>query len=118
MSTRRPIDPLLWMGFGAGGTIAAMVLPVLVALLGVLVPLGLIQGPSREDVLSLVQSPVVRAGLWLAFALCLFHSAHRLKYTLYDGLQIKHLNELIYTGCYGGAVAGASFAAWVLVQLP
>ena len=57
-------------------------------------------------------------GLWLAFAFCLFHGAHRFKYTLYDGLQIKHLNELIYTGCYGGAAIGAALAGWVLFRLP
>src|SRR5687768_9910848 len=101
MSARRPIDPLLWMGFGAGGTIAAIVLPVLIVVLAVMVPLGVIAAPERVELLSLVQSPVVRVCVWLGFALCLFHWAHRFKYTLYDGLQIKHLNELIYTGCYG-----------------
>ncbi len=117
MSRRRTIDPLLWMGFGAGGTFAAIALPGLMALLAVGVPLGLIALPERRDLLSLVHSPVVRVGLWLVFAACLFHSAHRFRYTLYDGLQIKHLNELIFTGCYGGAAAGAAYAAWVLATL-
>ena len=27
--------------------------------------------------------------------LSLFHWAHRFRYTLYDGLQIKHLNEVV-----------------------
>jgi len=106
------------MGFGAGGTLAAIVLPALMALLAVAVPVGLIALPQRMDLLSLVHSPVVRVGLWLVFAACLFHWAHRFRYTLYDGLQIKHLNELIFTGCYGGAAVGAAFAASVLWQIP
>ena len=40
------------------------------------------------------------------FVLMLVHGAHRFRYTLYDGLQIKHLNEVINTVCYGGAIAG------------
>jgi fumarate reductase subunit D len=118
MSGRRTLDPLAWMGFGAGGMVAALVLPACMAVLAVLVPLGVVALPPRAEILSLVSSPVVRVGLWLAFALCLFHWAHRFRYTLYDGLQIKHLNELIFTGCYGGAAAGAAFAAWVLAGLP
>lgn len=36
----------------------------------------------------------------------------------YDGLQIKHLNELINLACYGGAVLGSVLAAYFLWQLP
>jgi fumarate reductase subunit D len=118
MSHRRTIDPLLWMGFGAGGMMAAITLPILMALLAVLVPVGVVSLPDRLELLALLRSPIVRVLLWLVFAACLFHWAHRFRYTLYDGLQIKHLNELIYTGCYGGALVGAAFAAWVLIALP
>jgi fumarate reductase subunit D len=49
--------------------------------------------------------------------LSLFHGAHRFRYTLYDGLQIKHLNEVINVLCYGGAIAGSVWAAYVLLRL-
>jgi len=44
----------------------------------------------------------------------LFHAAHRIRYTLYDGLQIKHLNEVIAVCCYGGAVFGTLVAGYLL----
>jgi fumarate reductase subunit D len=60
----------------------------------------------------------VRVALWVLVVLALVHWAHRFRYTLYDGLQVKHLNELISLVCYGGAMAGAAAAAWVLATLP
>ena len=53
-----------------------------------------------------------------AQVLALFHAGHRFRFTLYDGLQIKHLNELIALLCYGGAVVGSAFAAYLLWQVP
>ena len=46
--------------------------------------------------------------------LSLFHWAHRFRHTLYDGLQIKHLNELVAILCYGSALAGSAMAAFLL----
>ena len=46
--------------------------------------------------------------------LCLLHAAHRFRYTLYDGLQLQHLQELILLVSYGGAIVG-SVAAGVLL---
>ena len=51
-------------------------------------------------------------------ALPLFHWAHRFRFTLYDGLQIKHLNELINIFCYGGAVLGTVLAAYLVWRIP
>ena len=42
---------------------------------------------------------------------------HRIYKALYDGLQIKHLNELINSLCYGGAIAGAIWAGYLLVRI-
>jgi len=52
--------------------------------------------------------------LFVFCSLPLFHWAHRFRYTLYDGLQIKHLNTLIFTFCYGGAVLGTLVAGYLL----
>jgi len=43
----------------------------------------------------------------------LIHAAHRFRYTLYDGLQVKH-KGLVALLCYGGALAG-SFATLVFL---
>ena len=47
------------------------------------------------------------------FVLLLVHSAHRFRYTLYDGLQIKK-QRTIAVLCYGAAVVGSVAALAVL----
>jgi fumarate reductase subunit D len=44
----------------------------------------------------------------------LFHAAHRFRFTLYDGLQLRSLATPITVLCYGGALLG-SFAALLVV---
>jgi fumarate reductase subunit D len=58
--------------------------------------------------------PLVKIYLLVLCSLPLFHWAHRFRYTLYDGLKVKHLNEVIFTLCYGGAALGTIFAAYLL----
>jgi hypothetical protein len=58
--------------------------------------------------------PLTRGALLLFCVLPLFHWAHRFRYTLYDGLQIKHLNELVNLFCYGGALIGSAVAVYVI----
>jgi fumarate reductase subunit D len=53
--------------------------------------------------------------LFVLCTLSLFHWAHRFRYTLYDGLQIKHLNEVINLLCYGGAIVGSIAAAYLML---
>jgi fumarate reductase subunit D len=68
--------------------------------------------------LAIVRQPVVRLAIFGVCVLSLFHWAHRFRYTLYDGLQIKHLNELVAILCYGGAIVGSLAAAYVMWQVP
>jgi fumarate reductase subunit D len=115
---RRPIEPLLWLAFSAGGVAAALVVPMLVALFGVAFPLGWLRPPDHADLLALLRPPLARLGILAFCLLSLIHAAHRFRYTLYDGLQIKHLNELINLCCYGGAIALSIVAGYVLWLLP
>jgi fumarate reductase subunit D len=112
--TRRPIEPLLWALFSAGGVVAAFLIPVHLFLFGLAFPLGWMEGPGYEKVLALVRLPVTRVYLFVLCALPLLHWAHRFRYTLYDGLQIKHLNEVINVICYGGAGVGTVLAGYLL----
>jgi fumarate reductase subunit D len=116
--SKRPIEPLLWLLFSVGGMLSAMLMPVLVFLFGVAFPLEWISRPRHEDVLTILRNPFARLVLFAVFMLSLFHWAHRFRYTLYDGLQIKHLNELVATLCYGGAIVGSIVAAYVMWQVP
>ena len=113
----RQIEPLLWLLFSAGGVLSALLMPVLVLLFGVAVPLGWLPAPGYERFIDLLRNPLSRLALFALCTLSLFHWAHRFRYTLYDGLQIKHLNELVNTFCYGGAIAGSLTAAYLLARL-
>jgi len=107
-------EPVLWSLFSGGGVFAAFVIPVHLFLLGLAFPLGWIPAPGYQYLHSLVTSPLVRIYLFALCFLALFHWAHRFRYTLYDGLQIKHLNEVIFAGCYGGAIFGTALAGYLL----
>jgi fumarate reductase subunit D len=111
-------EPLLWMLFSAGGTITALLIPVLLLFYGLVFPLGVLEAPSYQSTLALLGHPLMRLALFALCFLALFHWAHRFRYTLYDGLQIKHLNEGIFVFCYGGAIVGTVLAGYLLWTIP
>ena len=106
------------MLFSAGGVVSALLMPILLALFGLAFPLGWLQPPSHEHLLAVLSHPLTRLVLFGLCFLSLFHWAHRFRHTLYDGLQIKHLNEVIAVTCYGGAIVGSVAAAYLLWQVP
>jgi len=112
---KRSIEPLLWMLFSAGGVLAALLIPILLFLFGLAFPLGWLAPPGHEHLLAVLRHPLTRVVLFSLVMLSLFHWAHRFRYTLYDGLQIKHLNELINVFCYGGAIVGSVVAGYLLL---
>ena len=105
------------MLFSAGGVVAALLIPVHLFLFGLAFPLGWLSAPGYDSVMPLVRHPVGRLYLLALCTLPLFHWAHRFRHTLYDGLQIKHLNELVNTFCYGGAIVGTLVAVYFIWQL-
>lgn len=105
------------MLFSAGGVLSGMLMPILALLLGVAFPLGWLTPPSFERMLAVLGNPLTRLALFALCVLSLFHWAHRFRHTLYDGLQIKHLNELIALLTYGGAAAGSVAAAYLLWRI-
>jgi fumarate reductase subunit D len=115
---KRSNEPFLWLLFSAGGVVAALLLPIHLFLFGLAFPLGWLDAPSYEKLLAIARLPVTRIYLFVLCSLPLFHWAHRFRFTLYDGLQIKHLNELINIFCYGGAVVGTAVAAYLLWMIP
>jgi fumarate reductase subunit D len=116
--SKRPIEPLLWLLFSAGGMIAALLMPILVFLFGIAFPLEWFARPRQPSMLTIVSHPIARLALFGICMLSLFHWAHRFRYTLYDGLQIKHLNELVAVLCYGSAIVGSLAAAYLMWQIP
>jgi fumarate reductase subunit D len=108
------ISPFLWTLFGAGGTLAALLFPVHMLLTGLAVPLGWVEAPAYDVLRGIVGHPLARLYLFGLISLPLFHWAHRFRYTLYDGLQLKHLFNFIAILCYGAALAGSALAAYTL----
>ena|SRR5436309_2933448 len=114
---RRSFVPFFWTLFSAGGVVAAFLIPIHLLLFGLAFPLGWLDPPSHQKLLALARLPLVRLYLFVLCSLPLFHWAHRFRYTLYDGLQVRHLNELIVLGTYGGATVGTLVAAYLLWSL-
>jgi len=111
---KRTVEPFWWSFFGAGGVISALCIPALLFLIGLAIPLGLVQAPTQENLQALSQHPFTRLFLFGLISLSLFHWAHRFRFTLYDGLQLKHLNTLIAILCYGTAIVITVIAAYTL----
>jgi len=114
----RSTEPFLWLAFSAGGVLAALLIPSLLFLFGVAFPLGWLHPPAHAQLLTVLGHPLGRSIVFLLCTFSLFHWAHRFRYTLYDGLQIKHLNELVSLFCYGGAIVGSVVAGYLVLQLP
>ena len=114
---KRTSEPFWWALFGAGGAIAALFIPALFFLIGFAFPLGWMEPPSPEALSALVKYPLTRLFLFVLISLSLLHWAHRFRFTLYDGLQLKHLHTLIAVICYGSALAGTIFTAFILWQI-
>ena len=114
MMAKRSIEPFVWMLFSVGGVVAAVFVPVLVFLFGLAYPLGWLAPPSHAHLVAVVGHPLVRVLLFCPLHAAAGARAHRFRYTLYDGLQLQHLQELILLVSYGGAFVG-SVAAGVLL---
>jgi len=117
MAGKNQQDAFWWSLFGVGGTLAAFLLPVHIFLLGIAMPLGWIEFPGYETIMSAAEHPLMRLYIFALISLSLFHWAHRFRYTLYDGLMLKHLGVYIKILCYGTAIAGTILAGVLVVLL-
>lgn len=115
---KKSLEPFLWTLFSAGGVLAALLIPIHLFLFGLALPLGWLPQPSYEHLLAVLEHPLTRLYFVVLCTLALFHGAHRFRYTLYDGLQIKHLNEVINVLSYGGAIVGSVLTIYLLWRVP
>jgi fumarate reductase subunit D len=112
---RTTLEPFVWLLFSAGGVVAALVLPVLLVLFGVVIPLGWLDAPDHAHLLAVFRNPLTRLGLLGICALALVHAAHRLRFTVEHAFQLGRADGVIATVCYGGALAGIAAAAYLLL---
>jgi fumarate reductase subunit D len=103
------------MTFSGGGVTAAMFLPILTFLFAFAFPLGWIDPPDYDHLLAVLGNPITFFVLLGLFVVMLVHAAHRFRYTLYDGLQVKH-KALTAALCYGGAAVGAFLTLSILIR--
>ncbi|MFG1943130.1 fumarate reductase subunit FrdD [Nonomuraea sp. NPDC048826] len=111
---RRRAEAYLWLLFSGGGVAAALLLPVLVLLFGVLMPLGVLDWPSAARLSALLDPVLVRVVLVAVLTLCLFHAAHRIRHTSEELLGLARFDIPIALLCYGGALGGGLTAALLL----
>jgi fumarate reductase subunit D len=112
--TKRRVEPFVWLMFSGGGVMAAMFLPVLAFLFALAYPLGWLSSPDHDHLSAVLGNPLTVLFLLGFFVLLLVHSAHRFRYTLYDGLQIKARRATAVL-CYGAAAVGSLAAVFVLL---
>jgi fumarate reductase subunit D len=112
--TKRRVEPFVWLMFSGGGVMAAVFLPVLAFLFALVFPLGWLTPPDHDHLNAVLGHPLTVLFLLGFFVLLLVHSAHRFRYTLYDGLQIKARRATAVL-CYGAAAVGMLTAVVVLL---
>jgi fumarate reductase subunit D len=114
--TKRRIEPLVWLTFSGGGVSAAVFLPILALLFAFAFPLGWVDPPSHAHLEAVLGNPLTKLVLFGLFTVMLVHAAHRFRYALYDGLQVKAKRGVAVL-CYGTALIGAYTALRVLLSV-
>jgi fumarate reductase subunit D len=101
------LEPLFWALFGAGGFVAALLLPGLVFGLVIAAPLGLFDpgATAHHRMYGLAANPLGRLILFATITLVLWHAAHHTRHLLLD-LGLKRLEGPICYVLYGLAGLG------------
>jgi len=111
------VEPFWWFLFAAGGTVAALFLPVHILVHGILAPLDLVskEALSYERMIGWVSNPIAKLYLLVIIVFPLFHAAHRIKFTIVD-LGWKVSTATLSVVCYGSAALATGAALAILGQ--
>jgi len=112
-------EPMFWGLFSAGGFVAALIIPVHVAILGIALAAGWLPDGalSYGRVVDLVQNPLTKLYLLALVSLPLFHWAHRFRFAIHHQLGIHGGKRLVAVACYGTAIVGSGLTALVLLRI-
>src|SRR6266566_10117516 len=110
----RSNKPILWLPFAAGGLAAALIIPVLILITGLLMPLGMLSLPY-EKMAAFAHNPLGKLILLGTVALPAWHAAHRLRMIAHDlGLGD---GAVVQAACYGSAGVLILVAAAALLTI-
>jgi fumarate reductase subunit D len=112
---RSSLEAVAWLLFSAGGVVSALLAPVLLLLFGIVFPLRLLPPPDHAHLSAVLGHPLTRLVLLVLCVLSLLHWAHRFRYALAEGLQLRRWRKPITVLCYGAALGVCVWAAVVLL---
>lgn len=78
---KRSNEPVVWLLFGAGTTVSAMFFPVLVLILGFLLPFGLV---SPENIVAFSQTFMGKLAILVLLVFPMWCAVHRIHHGLHD----------------------------------
>ena len=108
---KRSDEPIWWGLFGAGGTWFAMITPITVLVLGILVPLGVIdaEAMSYERVAEFATSIIGALFIIASIALPMWHAMHRVHHGMHD---LK-----FHTGTFGKVACYAIASLFTILSI-
>lgn len=93
---KRSKEPIVWGLFGAGGTVGAIFTPVMVLLVGIILPFASL--PTVSKILTLAPTILGKLFLMLVIILPIWCSLHRLHLTSHDLKMHIPASKLIFYG--------------------
>ena len=115
-------EALPWSLFSAGGVMAALFLPAIILSTGYLLPTDdAATAAERYEQLRFIWGGLwwhwlIRIVLFFVISLSFFHCAHRIKHTVVE-LGLHGLGLALPIACYGGAIVGTLFTAWIVFTI-
>ncbi|QIQ20781.1 fumarate reductase subunit FrdD [Zophobihabitans entericus] len=106
---KRSNEPLFWGLFSAGGMWAAIFAPVMIVIVGFVIPFA--DAGVLTHLLRLVQYPLSKLFLFAMVVLPIWCALHRILHTLHDMKIYPKRGKLLF---YGLAVAWTIQAGYVL----
>ena len=106
---RKSNEPFFWALFSAGGVITAFLAPVLIVIIGFLVPEHRLKFGRLEEIFT---NPFGRLVLFGIAFFTFFHWAHRFRHTLIE-IGLKPFGRSVAVVCYTAALAGTVWAGVV-----
>ena len=112
------LEPLIWLLFGGGMMVTALLYPAWLLTFGLAQPLGVLspEALTYERALSLAAHPIGRLVLVLAIALPLWAGAHHVRHVQIDFGGVAR-DGWFGALCYAVALAGSGLAVLAVARL-